>query len=243
MPLLASLTVALTLVAPSQTPDVGELVAAGEAAWREARWDDASDAFAKAYAATHEPAYLYARAQIERMAGRCPQAVPLYRDYLATEPSENARAAVLGHIAECEPEPAPQRPPPPVVAPPPATTREVAPAPRRPWYRDPWGGSLVGVGVAGALAGGILVGLAYRGARDAEEASTDAAFGEAYGRAQTLEHSGAIVLGLGGALIVAGVIRWAVVGAKQRRQRSWTSRLDHPSMSMLGCATPSAPRR
>ena len=34
-------------------------IAAGETAWQEGRWEDASDAFARAYERTDDPRYLY----------------------------------------------------------------------------------------------------------------------------------------------------------------------------------------
>ena len=201
-------------------------VAAGEKAWSEGRWDDASEAFAAAYERTNDPTYLYARAQAERKAGRCDTAVELYEAFVEQSPSAEAKTAAQGYIEECaetEEEPEPPEPvPPPEAAPrpdpePPPPDR--GDAPRR-WYRDPWGGALVGVGLAASVTGAVLVGVAYREAGAADGAGDDRAFGEALDRAQRLERGGAIALSIGGALIIAGVVRWALVGAASRRSQA-----------------------
>jgi tetratricopeptide (TPR) repeat protein len=225
MPAL-QLALLLCLAGPAAPSDV----AAGEKAWSEGRWDDASEAFARAYERTKDPTYLYARAQAEREAGRCERAIELYEEFLAHSESAEAKAAASEYIEACRAElaeaapvepPPPVAPPPPTVEPPPAVepSPETDPeAPRR-WYRDPWGGALVGVGLAASITGAALVGVAYRDASAAADAGDDRAFGEALDRAQRLERGGAIALSIGGALIVAGVVRWAIVGSAARRGR------------------------
>lgn len=228
-PLAARLVVAAlcTTVAP-----VDDDIAAGEKAWKEERWDDASQAFARAYEQTGEPKFLYTRAQAERRAGRCEDAIALYEEFLETKPAEKAQELARKYIEECrallppepEPEPVPEPEPDPVddpttddrVGPEPPIVDD--PPPPKPWYRDPWGDALVGIGVVAATAGGAMVGVAYRDANAADDASDDRAFGQELDRAQTLERAGAITLGVGAALLVGGVVRWAVVGAKSKRQ-------------------------
>jgi tetratricopeptide (TPR) repeat protein len=218
--MLLDLALVLCLAGPAAPQDV----AAGEEAWSEGRWDDASEAFARAYERSNDPTYLYARAQAERRAGRCEPAIELYEEFLVRSDSAKAKTAANDYIEECRAElasDAPADPPPPVVEPPPV----VAPPPQRdakpppPWYRDPWGGALVGVGLAASITGGALVGVAYRKAAAADDAGDDRAFGEALDRAQRLERGGAIALSIGGALIIAGVVRWAIVGSARRRGR------------------------
>jgi len=220
--------VAAMVVAP-----VDDDIAAGEKAWKEERWDDASQAFARAYEQTGEPKFLYTRAQAERRAGRCQEAIDLYEEFLATEPAEKARDLARKYIEECrallpepDPEPEPEPEPQPELQPDPVedpTTESDPPVVDDPpavraWYRDPLGDALVGVGVVAAAAGGAMIGVAYRDANAADGASDDRAFGQQLDRAQTLERAGAITIGVGAAVLVAGVVRWAVIGAKSKRQ-------------------------
>ena len=228
---LSPLVASLALAAVVAEAPVDDDIAAGEKAWKEERWDDASEAFARAYEQTGEPKFLYTRAQAERRAGRCKDAIALYEEFLETEPAEKAQELARKYIEECrallppepEPEPEPQPDPigdpttdDPVVGPEPPIVDE--PPTAKPWYRDPWGDALVGIGVVAAAAGGAMVGVAYRGANAADDAPDDRAFGQELDRAQTLERAGAITLGVGAALLVGGVVRWAVVGAKGKRQ-------------------------
>ncbi|MEM6996487.1 MAG: hypothetical protein AAF721_38640, partial [Myxococcota bacterium] len=188
-----------------------------------------SAAFARAYAATGDPTYLYTRAQAERSAGHCDVAIELYEEFIATGPSPQAELAARRYMEDCraklpspQPAPVPEDDP---VAPEPLASSEPSslderadepPAPR-PWFRDPLGDVLVGVGVAAAVTGGALVGVAYRDAGGAESAGDDRAFGQALDRAQTLERAGAVTLGIGGALIIGGVVRWALVARAAKR--------------------------
>ena len=218
---------AVVAVAPAEDD-----IAAGERAWKEERWDDAAEAFARAYAQTGDPTFLYTRAQAERRAGRCEEAIAHYEEFLETDPADKAKELAHKYIDECraslpEPEPDPPEPEPDPPGDPtaedPATEEPDPPViddppMLRPWYRDPWGDALVGVGVVAAAAGGAMVGVAYRRANAADDAPDDRAFGQELDGAQTLERAGAITLGAGAALLVAGVVRWAVVGAKNKRQ-------------------------
>lgn len=116
-----------------------------------------------------------------------------------------------------QPAPAPSSPPAPALqapAPvPPATSTAVAPAPRRArWQRDALGLSLVGVGIAAAATGGVLFGVA--------ESRLDAAGGsyQQYADARnapTLQAVGIGGLAVGGVLVVVGVVRLAIVGARR----------------------------
>lgn len=112
-----------------------------------------------AYAIERHPDLLFIRAQIRRQLGECKAAVNLYRDFIATTPSESATDQAVAGIAACEttlgargsieqPAPAPVTITVPEVpaapAPVPTAPQEApavpAPSPaRRPWDRDPTG--------------------------------------------------------------------------------------------------------
>ncbi len=225
MPLVTwSVGLLLSTVAPEPVVDVDAEVRAAELANEEGRHADASAGFARVYAETGDTRYLYAQATVEREGGRCGLALPLYEEFIAKEPHEDTVGAVLalGFVQRCrdelgldEPRPSPPLPalgelnePSPSFPP---------PAPPRPWYRDPWGGALVGLGLAGAAAGGVLVGVGFRRADAASNASDDRAFGDEIDDAQTLSTAGGAVLGVGGALLIGGVVRWIVVARSTER--------------------------
>ena len=221
------------LLASAPDPDV----VAGEAAYVAERWDEASLAFARAYVSTGDPTYLYTRAQAERRAGRCEAAIELYEEFLGTDPIDSARVAAEENIAACReqlPAIAPSLPSEdPTAASPDEATPTVSPvveaearraAPRR-FYRDAAGDILVGLGLAASATGAALVAVGYRTANRADEAADDRAFGLDLDRAQTLERAGAVTLGLGGALLVAGIVRWILVErrfARATQAARWT---------------------
>ncbi len=98
------------------------------------------------------------------------------------------------------PVPAPSMPT--IVAPPP---------PRARWRHDALGLSLIGVGVAAAATGAALFGVAETRLDDAADGYQQ--YADARG-APTLRAVGIGGLALGGVLVVAGVVRLAVVGAR-----------------------------
>ncbi len=217
--MIRALVLALAL-APAKNPNV----VAGEAAYKDGRWDDASVAFAAAFDDTGEPIYLYTRAQAERRAGRCAVAIELYTQFLATNPPEKSAQVATRYRDECRallpPEPAPT--PAPAPAPVVDTPSDDPPAPpSKHWSRDPAGAVLVATGAAGIVTGSVLLGLAYRDVGDASTASDDLGYSDRVERAHRFEIAGGTVLAVGSALLVGGVARWLVVrsrsaGSKRR---------------------------
>ena len=200
-----AITTALVFAAP-RNPHVD----AGETAYREGRWDDASTAFAAAYEETGDATFLYTRAQAERRAGRCEVAIDLYAKFLATHPPAEAELAARKYSDECRaalPPPTATVPPPVVTPaavdddPPPVVDRP----PPRPWHRDPAGGILVGTGAAGLVAGAVTIGLAHREAGRAPDAGDDRDYQDRLDRARRLEIAGGTVLALGSALRTSGM--------------------------------------
>jgi hypothetical protein len=209
-------------------------VAAGE-------YEHASVALAEAFALDPDPAYLYARAQAERFGGDCATAVGLYRAFLAEDPPEEDRALAQRHIRACEgagrneavasPEPPPPRPtalpeaPEATVEAGPPTTPERARG-ARPWFVDPAGGALVGTGLVGVAVGLGLAGHSITLDRSADRRARDQdEFARHMERAVTLNRVGLVTVGVAGVLVAAGVIRYAVVGARGRRPRNAVGRL------------------
>ncbi len=86
---------------------------------------------------------------------------------------------------------------------------------QRPWHRDPLGGVLVGVGLGTVAAGaGVLIAAQVQ---SSQQAPTYGMFAEQSDRIATMRIAGGVVLGVGAALLIGGVVRWAVLGTKQKR--------------------------
>lgn len=180
----------------------------------------AHEAFTEAYDNTKEPLYLYARAQAARAAGRCDLALPDYDAFLATRPDAETTKYVLANRARCTSEP------PPKVAPAPAPKTSTpahdskpADAPRRKWIRDPAGGVLVALGGVTTIIGVSLIAFAVT-----RDGTADSAFNEDEyinrKHAALVQHRvGIAAAAVGGAMLVAGVTRWGVLAARERKQR------------------------
>lgn len=182
-------------------------------------WDEAVEALMEAYAADPDPAYLYARAQAERMRGRCSVAVALYRRFLETGPTELQRVDTERHIRLCEEilftegaeaEPEPETSVAPAPSPSPVERSRPVDEPR-PWSRDPLGWSLVSVGGGATVAGAVVWGLGQRDLRRAPMSSTEGDYeqGSSTGRQRMV--IGASVAGVGLALAVGGIVRLALL--------------------------------
>ena len=196
---------------------VEELVAETERLRNAGDFSAASQALARAYAIDPNPQFLYGLGKLAREDGDCDQAVELQRQFLATEPAprdvHNAHAELEACGVEPEPEPTPPRPPSPVV--------DRPAEPPRPWHRDPAGGALLGVGAVVTVAGASTWIAAAVMASNASERPSAADYRERIGTAQTAERVGIGVFAGGAALLVAAVVRYAVVATRaSRRQRA-----------------------
>jgi hypothetical protein len=196
---------------------------AGVQAFAEGRYADAARILERAYAADPEPALLFAWAQAERYAGHCDVAVPLYREYLKGEPPADVRGLARQAITACgddpdraaEPEAEPEHEPEPELEPEldPQPSREPS---ARPAARDPWGHALTWSGVAVAGVGAGLLGEAHRRRAEGDGAPDEQAYRDALRGAPVLSRAGIAMLAGGGALLVAGVVRFAIVAARGR---------------------------
>lgn len=219
----ASNLLALLLVAAGPAPD--DPARRAEAAFTAGDYEAAASAAAEAHAATGDPKFLYAQAQAERFGGRCDLAVEHYRTFITLVPSSAATLAAQDNIAECEallaaaPAPAPVEPLGPAEPEPAALPVDATPPPRH-WARDPVGGVLVGVGVVTLAVGGGLYGKAKADERAAMRATDVVEYGDRIDSAYTLSRAGVSVMIIGGALVVGGVVRWAVLARRNARSRS-----------------------
>jgi hypothetical protein len=77
----------------------------------------------------------------------------------------------------------------------------------------------VGVGLASLAVGGGLYGAAIADERSARDASDVDDYADHIERAATFSRAGIAMLAIGGALTLAGIIRWSVLGARARKTR------------------------
>jgi hypothetical protein len=101
-----------------------------------------------------------------------------------------------------------------------ATPTDATPAgPRspRPWWRDAAGWSLAGTGAAALVAGAVLVVVADAQNRGADGLGSHGAFDDAIDRAIVEQRAGFGLLGVGGALVLGGILRFAVVARRSGR--------------------------
>lgn len=226
----------LLVLAPGRAPsrvEIREMVERAEAAFGEGQWDAASRGFADAFAVDPDPDYLFARAQAERFAGRCNVAIKLWDQYLTLESSPQAIAEARHNRAYCEPATTTSGEAPPSTdagTQPPDDGGGRPPRPTRAWYRDPAGGVLVATGGVSTIIGASVLGLALSRDRKAAGADTEGSYVAEKDAVKAPHRAGIAVLSVGGALLVAGVVRWAVVATRSRRgtqarsQPTWWAR-------------------
>lgn len=185
------------------------------------------------------PVFVYVRATVEERRGDCQRAIALYRRFLEHDvPPADAEDARQGQ-ARCRE--ALGLPPEDTAAAPTTPGDEAGdgagvdrdqpeadadrdagdevepPAPRR-WYADPLGGTLMAGGVVGVGVGVGLYAQSRADARAADAAADLQTFDDRAQRAVRLDRAGIATMAVGGALIVAGVVRYALVGTRDRRR-------------------------
>jgi tetratricopeptide (TPR) repeat protein len=224
------ITLALFLVlarAPApQGADDNPHFARAVAAWKDRRWPDAADAFARAYELDPRPQYVFARAQALRFAGECELAIVHYREFIALAPPQAAIDEARGHIATCGGQPdegattSEPTPPAPRVEPTPTVVAPVVePPPRRLWWRDPAGHALGWSGLAIAAVGAGLLGEGLARRERGERANDEQSYRDARQGGKTLLYAGIPLASIGGALVLASVIRFAVIGGARGKRR------------------------
>ncbi len=181
--------------------------------YQEGDYASAARDFRAAYEIEAEGELLYALGQSLRLAGDCAGAIDAYQDFLITGPDPAQAGAAREKIDVCRHVLAPL-PPPQAAAPdsPPRQPRRIARPvataaperhPSRSWARDPIGGSLVAAGFASAAVGTYLL--------------FDSAAGEEGSEPDHGERTaGGILIGAGGGLIAAAVMRYMLVSRDPR---------------------------
>jgi hypothetical protein len=203
---------------PAMKPEARAHLERGLAAYGDKDWPRAIREFRAGYAIDPRPDFLFAWAQAARLSGDCGAAIDLYQEFIATGPSPEQSDAAKKMTDRCReslaaapaetPEPAPppvtaKKPPPPPPPPPPASERA--------WWKDGWG---AGLSVAGVVGLGVGIGM-YVAAGSSDDAATHATsydeFAARKDEAASRRTFAAIGLGVGGALLVGGGVRYLLV--------------------------------
>lgn len=243
------------LAAPSDLPSDPKAAALMEEAtdaYRNEDYERAAKLLEQAYVIEPKPVLLYPWAQAEREAGRCESAIRLYEEVIVAEPRETLVEYSKQNIARCVAEmqtrdegersaddsgsnassvgdPSSEALANNVGAEENPSTAVVDSGERssgRRWYADPVGGALAGAGVVGTVVGGALLGVGRSTAADADQAATHGDYQDDVDRATRLRNGGAATLAIGGALLVAGAIRYTILAVKkgptqERHARRW----------------------
>ncbi len=242
--MLNALIVSLMLCASApggllSDPKADALFSEAQLAFEEERYADAASLLERAYLIEPVPALLYPWAQAERSQGNCDVAVDLYQQFLNSGVEGSTAEAAQKNIARCEEEMAAAAPiveeppvedegtddldeivgtePEPQPEPEPAKPVDDEPRKTKAWYKDPAGGVLVGLGVAGVATGVALVVVASGAAEGAPDAGTHDDYLGERDRATSLRNGGAAALSIGSALLLGGVIRYVVVAKKNKK--------------------------
>lgn len=207
------------------------------------QYEQAIADFKAGYALTPRPLFLYNIAQSARATGKRDMAIEYYRKYVAAETDPTAPEVEdagrwidrLSHAAAstagASPEANPSSPPAAVesapaspvskttAAPASAVSSQVPPPPASPayrWYEDRVGDALCVAGIAAIGVGGGVLGDAM--SRIGNARASYSAFLDAHA-AVGERTAGVVVLGVGAALLVGGVVRYVWRARKSRRDR------------------------
>ncbi len=176
----------------------------------------------QAYSRNPLPKYLFALGTVARDRRQCGRAVRYFQRFLDALPTvqfddESRRAQVEADakqaIASCGGRSMPAVAKPTVPDSPPSPSPRPAPA----WHRDAAGAALLAVGAAGVAAGAGLLIAGSVADRRLPDAPSISDFAEDRRRARALGVAGVATTAVGGAFVVAAVIRYAVVRARQSR--------------------------
>jgi tetratricopeptide (TPR) repeat protein len=217
--LLAVQLIAATLLARSAAADTKarELYKRGIDQYKAQKYAEAVATLRESYDLDPKPDALFALAQAERLAGKCPDAIAHYKKLLASTTELPTAKAVQSNLDLCGPEPEKEPPPapppaaePPPPPPPPKTiTRTVTREVRR---SDKLATLMFASGMLGLGAGGGLYLASTSSRDDAARALTLDDHDRITKRADTQRLGAAVAGGAGVLMIGVAVVRWATGG-------------------------------
>jgi hypothetical protein len=198
------------------TPEARARYDRGLALYQAKDYAGAMKAFEEGFALEPRREFLFAGAQARRLAGDCRGAVPLYQRFLEMTPPPVQASATHIALARCAQQMAAEKPAP---APLPVAPAPAPPPP--PWTRDRGGAALLGAGVVGLAVGGAFLAASFAALPDAD-ARTHADYGAARATAETRHEIAVFAFAGGGALVAAGVARYAWVRHERRASATLT---------------------
>lgn len=201
-----------------------------EAATEAAQADDYETAIRElkaAYAIESKPILLYAWAQAERLGGHCNRAIKLYEDFLGTDPPTELANEAQVNLLDCQAEEGIDRAPrEPIEStetePDEDETNDEADDEPSALRREKVAPILLGLGAATAIGGGVAMGIAQANANDAANANNETGYAARIDEANTIYLAGGVIVGVGSALIVGGIVRYIVV-ARRNKQPTTTA--------------------
>ncbi|MGH1345819.1 MAG: tetratricopeptide repeat protein [Nannocystales bacterium] len=205
-------------------PEALAHVDAAGSAFQVGDYDKAAIHLKAAYAVEQRAELLYAWAQVERLAGNYRAAAGLYEAFLEQAPESGSAGEAQAHLVEMralagdDPE-APEFPA--DDAQPPEDDTEPEPdaddgdddsgSPLEGEWLAP---TLLGVGAAVAIAGGVVLFLGRSRVSDSRSAPTEQAYFTEIDSGRQIYYAGAATLGAGGLIMVGGAIRYALVARR-----------------------------
>lgn len=235
---LLALTLLLAPAAEAPSPAQTPAVERARVAYEEERYEDAIAALEEAYLEDPRPAYVYAKAQAQRLAGRCTEAVKTYRAFIELDPPEQDVEDANAGMRACrdtldeggDPTEAAVAVPPPAPVQPqlstsnPETLPRHVDRPRTRWWADPAGHALTWPGLVVATVGSGLLIEAHRLERFAAGSEDESAYRDRLGPAPVISRVGIPMIAVGAAALLGGVIRFAVVARRRERGRTTARR-------------------
>ncbi|MBV1857937.1 MAG: CDC27 family protein [Nannocystaceae bacterium] len=219
-----------------ESPDAEALYLEGLALYDSGEFEEALEKVEASLEIESTVGALYAKAQSLNTLGRCREAVPIYKEVLGLLP-ENAiaRPAVKDALVTCAEKMAEDDAA--VVTPPVVlgngsgdesdiggASDPVDDAPSRSgakkWYADPYAPVLIGVGAIGVGIGGYY--LAQASAENSKQPELYDEFAAKGERVRQLQVQGGVILGVGGALVLTGAIRYVILGVRARNEMAFT---------------------
>ncbi len=207
-----------------QDPDAIEHAEAAAAAGEREDYETAIRELKTAYAIEPRPIVLYAWAQAERLGGHCNRAVRLYQDFLETNPGGEIENQARVNLLDCQAEVGTTPPAPDVEGEDDPPDPEDVDGDEDPPDESDDGGSplegewlaptLLGVGAATAIAGGVVLGIGRSRVTNSVDEPTELAYDGEVEAGRTMYIVGAAVMGVGGALLIGGAIRYVIVARK-----------------------------
>lgn len=209
-----------------ELPDDGRartLLGEGLAAYEARDYARAIESFRQGYEIEGRRVFLFAWAQAERLSGRCDNASPLYRRFLAANPPEEQAARAREGLGRCAAPPPRTEPAPAASAPGRARPQRPAPARARPFWTDPAFDVLAGTGLVSFVASAVLLGVAEGAAVDAGEASSLGKWRDDADAARGGRLWAGVAAGVGAVLVAAAIVRLLAHGGSEPTERATTA--------------------